>query len=413
MNLGTDFTRQAQVADSAGTLHTVTFPSVHGTSSFLPIPTIAGAYNFGKAKELTVAAGIFAPYTAIQSYPLTVDGQPAPSRYSLVSLQGSALLITGAYLAYKPIESFRVGAGIEALVGTFKSTEVFSASPADRLIAAPEDPAYDAFSQLNVGPIVAPCANFGMTAVPSKPLRIGISAQLPFWIHAPAKVDVRLPTAAPFDRAHQEGDSATVTFRLPAIARFGIEYRTNLGGDGDPRAPTASSLRLELAYVREFWSLHDTIDIRSKDIRLYDVTGFPSPFGVAPITYPRGFQDSNSFRLGGELTTKKLLPSYPIDLRAGVAYETSAIPESFVSPQTYDANKIVASLGIGIHVGEHWRMDGMGALVLLDSTSVDPAEAAIPRVDPVRGNPTATESINGGDYSARALVLGVGVSYVF
>jgi long-subunit fatty acid transport protein len=257
---------------------------------------------------------------------------------------------------------------------------------------------------------VAPSATFGMTALPAKSLRIGVSGQLPFWIHAPAKVDVRLPTAAPFDRAHQEGDSATVTFRLPAVARAGIEYRTNLGGEGDA---SASSLRVELAYVREFWSLQDTIDIRSKDIRLLDISGFPSPFGVAPITLPRGFQDSSSFRLGGELRTKKLLPSYPIDLRAGVSYETSGIPQDLVSPQTYDANKIIASLGIGIHVGEHWRMDGMGALVMLASTTVDPAEAAVPRVDPVRGNPTATESINGGDYSARALVLGVGVNYVF
>jgi hypothetical protein len=37
----------------------------------------------------------------------------------------------------------------------------------------------------------------------------------------------------------------------------------------------------------------------------------------------------------------------------------------------------------------------------------------VPRVNPVRGNPTATEKINGGEYSARALVLGVGVNYKF
>jgi hypothetical protein len=58
-------------------------------------------------------------------------------------------------------------------------------------------------------------------------------------------------------------------------------------------------------------------------------------------------------------------------------------------------------------------MDAMGALVLLARTSVDPADAEVPRINPVRGNPTATEAINGGDYSARALVLGVGVNYRF
>ena len=55
----------------------------------------------------------------------------------------------------------------------------------------------------------------------------------------------------------------------------------------------------------------------------------------------------------------------------------------------------------------------VSALALLGSTTVDPAEAQVPRVNPVRGNPTATEAINGGDYSARAIILGVGVNYKF
>ena len=58
-------------------------------------------------------------------------------------------------------------------------------------------------------------------------------------------------------------------------------------------------------------------------------------------------------------------------------------------------------------------MDAVGSLVLLNGTTVDPAEAEVPRVNPVRGNPTAGEAINGGDYSARAIVLGVGLNYKF
>jgi hypothetical protein len=37
----------------------------------------------------------------------------------------------------------------------------------------------------------------------------------------------------------------------------------------------------------------------------------------------------------------------------------------------------------------------------------------VPQINPVRGNPTATESVNGGTYAARAEVVGVGVNYVF
>lgn len=405
LNFSSEYARSTNVTTAGGTVQTVDFPQVKGSTPFLPIPTIAGSYNFGEEKKLTAAFGVFAPYTAIASYPLTLDGSPSPSRYSLVSLEGSALVVAGGYFAYKPIEQLRVGGGIQALVGNFNSTVVFSASPADRVIAAPEDPQYDALSQLKVGPIVAPSANFGIIAAPHENLRLGASAQLPFWINAPAQVNVRLPTAAPFDRARQEGSDAQVRFRLPPVLRGGVEYRTDLGDE--------SRIRVEAAYVREFWSLHDSIDIRPENVRLYDVTGFPSPFGVAPISLPRSFQDSNSFRLGAELSLKDLLRDYWIDLRAGISYETSAIPPEWVSPLTYDADKLIGSAGGSVHVGEHWRMDAVASLVLLNSTTVDPADAQVPRVNPVRGNPTRTEPINGGEYSARAIVLGVGLNYKF
>lgn len=405
LNFSSEYTRQTQVTDANGTVRTYKYPQVNGTTPFLPIPTIGGSYAFGKNKEFTIALGVLAPYTAIASYPLTVAGQPSPSRYSLVSLDGSALVVSGAYFAYKPIEQIRIGFGLQALVGTFKSRVVFSASPPDRVISSPEDPQYDSLSQLNVGPIIAPSGNFGIIAVPDKHVHIGASAQLPFLINAPATINVRLPTAAVFDKATQEGDNARVRFELPPVLRFGIEYRTELDDDSD--------LRVEAAYVREFWSVHDSIDVRPSNVKLFNITGFPSPFGVAPITLPRHFQDSNSFRLGGEYSTKKIFKANRVDLRAGASYETSAIPQEWVSPLTYDADKIILGGGASLHAGEHWRLDAVGALVLLGSTTVTPAEAQVPRVNPVQGNPTKTESINGGDYSARAIILGVGAQYKF
>ena len=405
LNFSSEYTRKTQVTDAGGTVRTYQYPKVDGTTPFLPIPTLGGSYAFGPNKEFTAAIGILAPYTAIASYPLTVGGQPSPSRYSLVSLDGSALVVSGAYFSYKPIEQIRIGGGLQALVGTFKSKVVFSASPPDRLISAPEDPAYDSLSQLNVGPIIAPSGNFGIIAIPEKHIHLGASAQLPFWINAPAKIQVKLPNAAVFKDARQEGEDARVRFRLPPVIRFGAEYRTDLGDE--------STLRVEAAYVREFWSLHESIDVRPENVKLYDITGFPSPFGVAPISLPRRFQDSNSFRLGGEYSTKSIFKSTRTDLRAGASYETSAIPAEWVSPLTYDANKIILSGGASLHAGEHWRLDAVAALVLLSSTTVDSSTAQVPRVNPVQGNPTKTESINGGEYSARAIILGVGAQYKF
>lgn len=407
LNFSSEYKRKTQVADGSGTVRTYDYPRVDGTTPFLPIPTLGGSYAFGDRyrKEFTVGFGIFAPYTAIASYPLTVNGRESPSRYSLVSLDGSALVVAGAYIAYKPIEQIRIGLGLQAMVGTFKSKVVFSASPPDRLISAPEDPSYDSLSELSVGPILAPSGNFGIIAEPERHVRIGLSGQLPFFVNAPATIKVRLPAAAVFDKAYQDGEDARVRFRLPPIVRAGIEYRTDLG--------EKDWLRIEAAYVREFWSLHESIDVRPENVKLYNITGFPSPFGVAPISLPRNFQDSNSFRGGFEYSTKSIFTSNRTDLRAGISYETSAIPEEWVSPLTYDANKLIGSVGASLHAGDNWRLDAVAALVLLDGTQVAPDKAKVPRVNPVQGNPTKTESINGGDYSARAIILGVGAQYKF
>jgi long-chain fatty acid transport protein len=328
-----------------------------------------------------------------------VNGAPSPSRYSLVSLDGSALVVPGLYLAYRGIDKLRIGAGVQLLTGSFQSSVVFSASPADRVIAAPEDPTYDALSRLSVGPILAPSANAGLIYELAPWMRVGLSGQLPFWVNSPARVRVRLPNAAPFDNARQEGEDARVRFRLPGAVRLGVEFR-----------PT-DTLRVEVGFAREFWGIHDEIEIRPQNIQLTGITGFPSPFGVAPISIPRGFRASNSYRIGGEYRFE--VAGYRFDARAGVSYEESAIPRAYLSPLTIDLDKVTVSLGGSLHVGGHWRFDAVYARVFGMGETVSPAEAAVPRVNPVRGNPTQTEAVNGGTYAARADVIGVGLAYRF
>ncbi len=406
LNFSSSYTRRTQVVDASGVARVYEYPKVTGTTPFLPIPTIGGSYNFGKNKEFTLAAGILAPYTAIATYPLNVNGAASPSRYSLVSLDGSLLVVGGVFFAYKPIEELRFGIGIQALAGNFNSTVVFSANPADRLIGAPEDPQYDSLSQLKVGPIFSPSANLGVTGEPDKHFRLGLSGQLPFVVDAPAKVSVRLPTAAPFDNASQVGTDAHVKFTMPAILRAGIEYRTVVG-DGN-------FLRVEAAFVHEFWSAHKTIDVVPDNMSLVNVTGFPSPFKVAPLSIQRNFEDSNSFRLGAEYKTKGLITNYPVDIRGGLNYETSAVPAEYLSPLTVDMNKVTLAAGGGIHIQEHWRLDATMALVLANDVTVDPAQAKLPRINPVAGNAVANpETINGGTYTASAFIFGVGANYKF
>ncbi len=399
-----EFTRQALTTSSTGTSFVQTFPQVHGSTPVLPIPTLAGSLRFGAEKQFALALGVYAPYTPVTSYPETVGvpAAPAPQRYSLISLNGSALVVIGAWFAYRPIHELRVGVGLQMLTGFFKTTVDFTACPPDNLVCAAEDPNYDAYSQLTVGPIFAPSANAGVTWVPAEAVRFGLSGQAPFLVGGPATVDVRLPTAPEFDSAVQKGNQAHVAFELPPVVRIGVELRP-LDADHD--------LRLELAYVREFWSVHQSIDITPKNILLYGITGFPSPFKVAGISVPRGGQDANSVRFGGEYTFA--IGRDKLQARAGVAYETSGIQQAYVSPLTIDSSKWSLSMGGGLYIGTHWRFDGVLSHVFASDVTVSPQDAAVPRVNPVKGNPTQTQSVNGGSYSSRADVLGVGLAYTF
>jgi long-chain fatty acid transport protein len=407
LDYSSNYTRQALTTSATGTTFVQTFPMVQGQTSILPIPTIAASYRFGDRQQYAVAAGMYAPMTPVTSYPTTVTGSdgsqsPAPQRYSLISLDGSLLVVVGLWFAYKPVEELRFGLGVQMLTGTFKSTVDFSACPPDNLVCAAEDPSYDAYSQLKVGPIFAPSANAGVTYVPDKIIRFGVSGQAPFWVSSPATVDVRLPTAVVFDNASQQGDRAHVAFELPPVFRIGVEVRP-LDAEHD--------LRVEVAYVREFWSVHQSIDITPENIQLLNVTGFPSPFAVSGISIPRGGQDSNSVRLGGEY--KFAVGDYKLQPRVGLAYETSGIQTAYVSPLTIDSNKVLASLGGGLYIGQRWRLDAVYSHVFASDVTVTPQEAAVPRINPVKGNPTQTASVNGGTYSARADVLGVGMQYRF
>jgi long-chain fatty acid transport protein len=398
LNFSSEYTRKLRIVDADNTVRIVSSPTVHGSSPVIPLPTLAGSLVLDDEKRWTIAGGFLAPYVALANYPDSVAGEPSPSRYALGSFDGSALGVMGTWIAWKPIEQLRLGLGLQAPVGVFQTTVTFSASPQDRLLGTPEQPDFDANSQIRVGPIVAPTLNGGVTFVPHKAFRVALSGQLPMVVSAPAQLKVRLGTNVAFDDAHVEGSDAHVRFALPAIFRVGAEVRP------------IDALRIEAAYVREFWTIHHSIDAAPRNIRIEGVTGLPSSVAVPNISFPRSFDNSNSFRLGAEYTVA--LGGYPVDFRTGVSYETSAVPPAYVSLLSFDMNKVTLAFGGGLHVGKHWRLDAVYAHLFAESVHVDPAEAQIPRVNPLKGN-APFEAVNGGDYSASADLFGVGLNYKF
>src|SRR5262249_54445404 len=156
-------------------------------------------------------------------------------------------------------------------------------------------------------------------------------------------------------RASQEGDAASIAFDLPWSLRAGVELRL------------IDNLRLEVGGGIEAWSMHDKISLIPKQVAAKNIAGFPETFYVPPIDLPRHFQASFSVRLGGEYSLP--VSSMTLDARAGVSYESSAVPTDYLHVLTLDSDKVTAAVGLSLHVGKV-RLDAVYAHIFLFDRTV-------------------------------------------
>ncbi|MFO0592083.1 MAG: outer membrane protein transport protein [Polyangiaceae bacterium] len=403
VNYTTDYTRQAivnQVDPNTGETvgkYLQTYPSVSGSTPFLPIPTLA--VSFQPHPQWVVTLGAYAPYAGLPTYPDQVNGKAAPQRYSLLSLNGSALAFIGAGAAFAPNPEWRFGIEAGVLAGTFQSTVAFSGCVPEKFLCATEDPQWDVLAELKAVPIVAPTGQIGAQWIPSPKIRAGLSFQLPVFVRAGATIRTRLPATPVFEKASQQGDAADIAFDLPWSLRAGVELRL------------LENLRVEVGGGYDAWSMHDKIHVAAKGVALKNIAAFPETYYIPPIDLPRKFQDTFSVRAGGEYTLS--LAGLRWEGRAGIAYESSAVPTDYLHVLTLDADKIVPSVGVSVHFGK-LRLDAVYAHVIMFDRQVDPATAKIAQVSPVVANPPAQpDYVNGGLYSARADIVGLGLTYQF
>lgn len=401
VNFSSEYTRQSllrQVDPNTGEQvgeYLKTYPTVNGATPFLPIPTLAA--SFQPHPQWVLSLGVWAPYAGLPSYPETVEGKPAPQRYSLYSLDGSALAFIGAGAAFAPSKEWRIGLSAGVLAGAFQATVAFSGCVPERFFCASEDPEWDVLAQLRAAPIIAPTGQVGAIWIPSPKLRAGLSVQLPVFVRAGASLRTRLPAAPVFEQASQDGESADIAFDLPWNIKAGVELRL------------IDNLRIEVGGGFEQWSMHDKIHVTPKGIALKNVAAFPETYYLPSIDLPRNFQDTFSVRAGAEYSMS--LFDLGWDLRAGASYESSAVPTEYLHVLTLDSDKVSATAGLSVHVGKV-RLDAVYAHVFFVDRAVDPGEAKIAQVSPVASNPPVYPNyINGGQYAMRGDVVGLGLTY--
>lgn len=419
---GVDYQR----VDSGGN----TLPAVHGNSAPLPIPTLAGSFRFDAVPQLTFGVGVFAPNAALMQYPSSVSvggvPQPAPQRYSLLSMDGSIIASLAAGVAWRPIDELSIGIGVHVVYGSFAARTTMSAC--DGVTCAfPEDADYDAIAQLTLNPAFTAVATLGAT-YDAGPVRFGLSVMTPYALSGTAQIQVRPPSAAAFNGAFvrtREGSCSGVTDQeiqsaiaaggthpcqstradlnldFPWVVRFGVQLEA------------IENLNLEATVVWETWSLEQQVSVGPRNVWFANALGGALDYQVGPLSIPRNMRDTVSVRLGGEYTI-----DHWIQIRAGGYFETGAFTDQWLQALTIDSDKLVVSGGLSMRVDAGLWLDAMVGYAHLFPHNV--TNSSVPQPNPIRpplspsdprmaGDPTF---IGNGTYTMTAPFFGVGLRWI-
>ena len=402
--LDAEFTR----VDSGGN----ELPTVGADPHAIPIPMLA--YSHPLREDLTLGLGVFAPNASLLDWPLGIDAEggrcdpyagvpgceAAPQRYSLITLDGTALAHLTAGVGWMPVDGLSIGAGAQIMVGSFQAQTVMSAC--DGVVCAqPENPEYDGVAKISLSPIIEPGLMFGVI-YDAGLVRIGGS--MLWWpkaIRGDAKLDVRLPQAALYDGATLEGDTAALTIDFPLTLRAGVEVRP------------VDGLRIEGAIVWEHWSTQQAISLQPKNMWIRNLNAI-GDYQVGNLDVPRNMNDVWSARLGIEYDA---LFDQRLAVRAGFNYENSSFDDATLSPLTLDSDKFIIGLGASVQVTDGLWIDASYGLVSLKDRNVtnsqvtQPNPIRPPRSPDVDPNDGGVVHIGNGRYTMNAHMLGIGLRW--
>jgi long-chain fatty acid transport protein len=354
-------------------------PTVSNDYPGIAIPTIAASFAIND--KLVIGGGVTTPYLGLHRY--GVDGT---QRYASASLAESLAATVTFGAAYNVSAKLRVGATIQDAITKLDSRVTLSGCPG-QTVCAPEDPEFDADTQLQQTDLFAPTGSVGIQYDIHPRVTLGASFQLPSRVSSTGKLQTRLPSSGFYEGATVKGDKAKMEFTLPPILRAGVQWSP------------LDQLKVEAALQVEFWPVHDDITITPENVYIENVAGV-GEYKVGKTVIPRNYNNSYAISVGGEYALTREL-----SVGAGYAYETSAAPASYVSVLTVDSNKHFIGLGANYIMGT-WAFGASGGFVKLTDVDVSMDQAKVPQLTPVRGQPSDVY-INAGDYKSSYILAGL------
>jgi long-subunit fatty acid transport protein len=396
--------------------HSVSFERAAGNNGFDPVsngaspffaPGLHVAYRSPKFLDGVVAlgVGIFGPAgVGRYRYPDPVglleknpelDNQPATltamtgQRYNLIE-SNQMILYPSLGLSFRLGERASAGVTLQNAMAdlSFRQSLAAITDATDGV----ESANLDIDVTLRMKQTFKPSAIVGFAFAPTDRLRLGFHLRPAFEINASGTMDLKptedLKRLRPIK---QTGNEATLTLRLPTIARLGATW---VGDRFDASA--------ELVY--EGWSANQELVLTPKfDI----VVGNDAPKRVAESRIRKAWQDVFGARFGG--TFKALLPAERrpgLDVHAGLLFESNAIPTSSQAIDTVTGDR----LGVSAGLTGRWKglaLTASGMYYAPTSFTVSDSQAKRPASEPER-NPVI---VGNGNYSTSAWVMSFGIAW--
>jgi long-chain fatty acid transport protein len=386
-------------------------PTASAPGTFLPIPTLAYSDNFG-LERWGFGIGLIVPPAYALDWPSSVDGQPAPQRYSILNTNGSAFGSLALAAAYRPLERLSLGAALYLTTGQVGGEVAISACDY-AFCSQPEGREWEGRTRFLLGPVFTASAIFG-ARYDFDHLRIGGSVQVRTKLSGRAQFDVALPDQSLFDGvslANKRGGEdleADMELKLPTIIRLGVE--------GDVERNT----KVELAGTWENWAVQDSVTVRPVGVVARDVPGV-GDVEAQPVTLARNMRPTWALHLGGTHDLRWLRrDKLHLNINGGVMFESSSLAERDLSPTTIDTNKLLIAVGASVEVMRGLLIDISYGHVFMQNHVVRNSRSLLPAAirplprddDPGMYEAGDRPAIGNGRYTIEADFVAIGARWL-
>jgi len=403
------------------------YPAVSHDGTYQPLPFLAGSQRFGK---LAVGEAVFGPnaYPA-RKFPLRVatlnsNDAPGPQRYD-IETQEATIVLPSLAVAYSVTPKVDVGLRVSWGLAHMKaSNNVWGQCQDDATIPIPpycteEIPGIEADFAMDVKDDFIPAFGLGVLFRPVPRVELGLAYQSKIAVHAegtaqavfdPLGINITFDPLPDDQVRCATGGSPN---KLKTCMDMNLPQSVTVGGRfivPDQRGGERADVELDVGW--ENWSAASDVMVTVDG----EVDILNQPLEVSRIRH--GYQDTWSIKLGGAYNID--LGSSRLTLRAGIAHDTAAAPDSWT--RVDQDGKARTSLNGGVAFAfKNFRVDAGLGVISEPTVEFSDVPIANPdfvdtrkQPDPALPSRTPDEQLyhpfNAGRYESSYFVFGTGIT---